>query len=165
MKLFVFLWLNAMLLVSAHPDFPIVFEENQGQINSKARFISHAQDFRLELQPAGWSIIARSHNRLQTMSARLLGAETGAVMEGVKPLNARTSYLIGNNPAAWITGIHNFEQVRYHGIYPGIDLVFHGTDRQLEYDFLLSPGADRTLFAFLLTVPRGFSWDATASSG
>ena len=27
-------------------------------------------------------------------------------------------------------------------IYPGIDLVFYGQERQLEYDFILAPGAD-----------------------
>jgi hypothetical protein len=35
--------------------------------------------------------------------------------------------------------------VAYKDIYPGIDLHFHGEQRQLEYDFILSPGADPTL--------------------
>ncbi|HET9791281.1 MAG TPA: SBBP repeat-containing protein, partial [Candidatus Angelobacter sp.] len=32
--------------------------------------------------------------------------------------------------------------VRYSGLYPGIDLVFYGNNRQLEYDMVVSPGAD-----------------------
>jgi hypothetical protein len=32
--------------------------------------------------------------------------------------------------------------VRYQSIYPGIDLVYYGTARALEYDFRVAPGAD-----------------------
>jgi len=32
--------------------------------------------------------------------------------------------------------------VRFEEIYQGIDLKYYGKDRHLEYDFLVSPGAD-----------------------
>jgi len=32
--------------------------------------------------------------------------------------------------------------VEYTAVYPGIDLVFYGNNHQLEYDFVLQPGAD-----------------------
>src|SRR5262249_38291998 len=30
----------------------------------------------------------------------------------------------------------------YRDVYPGIDLVYHGDQQQLEYDFVVAPGAD-----------------------
>jgi hypothetical protein len=32
--------------------------------------------------------------------------------------------------------------VRYAGVYPGVDLVYYGNQRQLEYDFHIVPGAN-----------------------
>lgn len=32
--------------------------------------------------------------------------------------------------------------MKYEAIYPGIDLVYYGNPRQLEYDFIVAPGAD-----------------------
>ena len=49
---------------------------------------------------------------------------------------------IGNDPAKWHTNIPTYARVRYAEVYPGIDLVYYGKERQLEYDFVLQPGAD-----------------------
>ncbi|PYN13738.1 MAG: hypothetical protein DME05_17700, partial [Candidatus Rokuibacteriota bacterium] len=35
-----------------------------------------------------------------------------------------------------------YARVRYEDLYPGIDLVYYGNQRQLEYDFVVRPGAD-----------------------
>jgi len=40
----------------------------------------------------------------------------------------------------WRTSIPTFGRVRLAGVYPGIDAVFYGTDRQLEYDLEVAPG-------------------------
>jgi hypothetical protein len=41
--------------------------------------------------------------------------------------------------------------VKYRGIYPGIDAVFYGNQRQLEYDFVVAPGADPEQISLGLT--------------
>ena len=38
--------------------------------------------------------------------------------------------------------------MKYEGIYSGIDLVYYGNQRQLEYDFIVAPGADPRRIAF-----------------
>ena len=35
-----------------------------------------------------------------------------------------------------------YGKVRLQGVYPGIDLVYYGHQGQLEYDFVVAPGAD-----------------------
>jgi hypothetical protein len=57
-------------------------------------------------------------------------------------LQSQTNYLLGNNSAHWRTHVPNFARVAYAGLYPGIDAVFYGSGQQLEYDFLVAPGAD-----------------------
>ena len=39
-------------------------------------------------------------------------------------------------------GRTTYGKVNYRQIYHGIDLVYYGTERQLEYDFVVAPGAD-----------------------
>ncbi|MEI9975724.1 MAG: SBBP repeat-containing protein [Ignavibacteriota bacterium] len=56
-------------------------------------------------------------------------------------MEARTGYLVGRREN-WHTGIANYSRVRYRSIYPGVDMIFYGRENQLEYDFVLNPGAD-----------------------
>ncbi len=52
------------------------------------------------------------------------------------------NYFIGSDPKKWRSGISAYGKVKYRGIYPGVDAVFYGNQRQLEYDFVVAPGAD-----------------------
>lgn len=85
-----------------------------------------------------------SENRSQTAVVRmkLIGANPNARISGLEQLPGKSNYLIGNDPAKWRTNVPNFARVKYQDVYPGIDLVYYGNQGQLEYDFLVSPGAD-----------------------
>ncbi|MBI4166258.1 MAG: hypothetical protein HY508_11055 [Acidobacteria bacterium] len=61
---------------------------------------------------------------------------------GLDPLPGRSNYFRGNDPKKWRTNIPNFAKVKYEEVYPGIDLVYYGNQGQLEYDFVVAPGAD-----------------------
>ncbi len=61
---------------------------------------------------------------------------------GRDQLSGRTNYFIGNDPKRWRTNVANYAAAEYHGIYPGVDVVFHGDNRRLEFDFDVAPGAD-----------------------
>ncbi len=58
------------------------------------------------------------------------------------PQPGKVNYFIGNDPAKWHSGVPLFGQVSYRNLYPGVDLAFHGSGKQLEFDYLVSPGAD-----------------------
>ncbi len=53
-----------------------------------------------------------------------------------------SNYFIGNDPSRWRSGVPSYDKVRAAGVYPGIDVVYHGHERKLEYDFVVAPGAD-----------------------
>src|SRR5262249_8194218 len=42
----------------------------------------------------------------------------------------------------WQVNVPHFGRVQYANVYPGIDLVYHGNQRQVEYDFVVAPGAN-----------------------
>jgi len=72
---------------------------------------------------------------------QLAGANPSPVVEGIEPLPGRSNYLIGNDPTKWRTGVPSFAKVQYRDVYPGVDLVYYGNRQQLEYDFVVQPGA------------------------
>ena len=72
----------------------------------------------------------------------LAGSSRTARLEGTGQLPGLSNYFIGKDPAKWRTGIPAFSRVKYSGVYPGVDLVYYGNQRQLEYDFVVSPAAD-----------------------
>ena len=73
---------------------------------------------------------------------RLVGANPTAEVSGLDELPGKSNYFIGNDPKKWRTDVPNYAKVKYESVYPGVDLVYYGNQRQLEYDFVVAPGAD-----------------------
>ena len=73
---------------------------------------------------------------------RLVGANASAPVTGVDELPGKSNYFIGNDRKKWRTDVSNYSKVKYQNVYPGVDLVYYGNQRQLEYDFVVAPGAD-----------------------
>ncbi|HEV2827982.1 MAG TPA: hypothetical protein VGW76_10305, partial [Pyrinomonadaceae bacterium] len=66
---------------------------------------------------------------------KVVGARPSAVTKGEDELAGKVNYFRGSDPAKWRTDVSTFARVRYTEVYPGIDLVYYGNQRQLEYDF------------------------------
>ena len=73
---------------------------------------------------------------------KLLGANPRSSIVGIDKLPAKVHYLVGNDPSRWRTNVPSYAQVQYKEVYSGIDVVYHGNQRQIEYDFVLAPGAN-----------------------
>ena len=79
----------------------------------------------------------------QVVRLRLVGAMPDAAVTGSEELPGKANYFIGNDPKKWRTNVPTYEKVRYHNVYPGVDLEYYGNQGgQLEYDFIVAPGAD-----------------------
>jgi len=72
---------------------------------------------------------------------KLVGANAAAQSAGLERSPTKVNYFLGNDPARWRIDVPTFGRVRYQNIYPGVDLVYYGNQRQLEYDFVVAPGA------------------------
>ena len=71
-----------------------------------------------------------------------LGANSATEFQGLRELPGKVNYLIGKDQAAWHTNVALFSEVQVTDVYPGVDLLFHGDQQRLEYDFVVAPGAD-----------------------
>lgn len=97
---------------------------------AKAQALNAAKD---QILPATKSAVLRM---------KLVSANAKAEVIGQNELLGKSNYFIGNEPKKWHTNVRQFASVRYKNVYPGVDLVYHGHQRELEYDFVLQPGAD-----------------------
>jgi hypothetical protein len=141
---------------------PLAFEPNRGQSDPAVRFVAHGEGYSLILTDSEAVLalrksVACAHGKigsqLKTQSCvanhdllrmKITGTRNtkAAKIYAEAALPGRVNYFIGNDPAKWLTDLPTWAKVRYAGIYPGVDMVYHGNQRQLEYDFVLAPGAD-----------------------
>jgi uncharacterized protein (TIGR03437 family) len=81
-------------------------------------------------------------DRRAVLRMKLEGARPHPRIDGTEPLAGKTNYFIGNDPAQWKRDIGQYGAVRYQNAYPGVDLLFHASAQTIEYDWIVSPGAD-----------------------
>ena len=69
------------------------------------------------------------------------GASTQVRGVGQDRLQTQVNYLTGRERSAWHEKIPTFGKVIYRDAYPGIDVVYYGNQQELEFDFMVAPGA------------------------
>jgi hypothetical protein len=121
---------------------PLVFEENRGQAGAQVAYLAHADGYTLRFKKSEAVIEQSGRDPSEALRLSWVGANRNAVARGTGKLAAVSNYFLGQNPKNWTTRIPNFERVQYGQLYPGIDLVYYGNQRQLEYDLSVAPGAD-----------------------
>jgi hypothetical protein len=131
--------------------FPLSFEVNAGQVSPEVEFLCRSAGMTLFLS-RGEAVLSLHGAAGARAAVRMepVGAARHPRGIGLEPQIAKTSYFLGNDPRRWRTGIANFGQVRYPGVFPGVDMAYRGNPRRLEYDLVIAPGADpeRIRFAF-----------------
>jgi uncharacterized protein (TIGR03437 family) len=76
-----------------------------------------------------------------TVEMTLAGSGCAAI-EGTDRAPGVSNYLRGRDPKSWRTQVPHFSRVSCRSAYPGIDVVYYGRGRRLEYDFAVAVGAD-----------------------
>ncbi len=163
-------------ILDSYGKLPLRFEANHGQTDAQVKFLSRTSGYSLFLtgdeavltlsgkNPQGFVSghrfsDAASGSRKGVPAAadpttgnvlrmKLRNANSAARVTGVDELAGTSNYFIGNDPAKWRTNVPTYAKVKYEEIYSGIDLVYYGNQRQLEYDFIVAPGADPHRIAF-----------------
>lgn len=151
-----------------HVDYgklPLTFEPNQGQTDPRIKFLARGDGYTvflsstettLELSaPSGRRSTASPASRpptrddcakrvSATVRLTLGGSNLRTPIESVDVQPGSSNYLIGSDPSKWHRNIPRFGRVKYSAVYPGIDLVYHGSQSDLESDYVLAPHADVT---------------------
>src|SRR5260370_2534504 len=120
--------------LSALGDLPLSFEPTTGQVDRGVRFIAHV--------PGGTFRFTPSEIVCGEVRMKIIEADPAPKLTGVDLLPGKSNYFIGNDPAKWKTDVPQYARVRYAEVYPGVGLIFHGNQRQPEYDLVVATGAD-----------------------
>jgi len=148
------------LTLDAYGKLPLHFEANQGQTNSEVKFLARGHGYTLFLSDSGATMKLRgtqSERGLAESPAVPVAAVVRMELLGAKPrlegeamLEGQVNYLIGNDQKKWHTNIATYERIVYREAWNGIDMVWHGNQTNLEYDFVVKPGADPSQIRFTL---------------
>ena len=147
-------------VIEAFGEQPLGFEENLGQTDARVRFLTRGAGSSLFLtaeeavmvlrQPASEGPGEREAEpgdgegavREAVLRMRIVGANPEAELSGLEPLPGKSNYLTDPDPQLWLRGVSRYARVRCAGVYPGVDLIYHGNQRLLEYDFVVAPNCD-----------------------
>jgi hypothetical protein len=152
---------------------PISFMANRGQIDPQVQFLARGSGYNLFLTSAeavltlnkysagpGEAIDGSARDLVTVLRMRLLDAKSGVLGEGVEELPGKTNYFVGSDPSKWQSDVPNYARVLYRSIYPGVDLEYYGNQSQLEYDFVIAPGANPRIIKLSFEGTRKIAIDA-----
>jgi uncharacterized protein (TIGR03437 family) len=122
----------------AYGRLPLSFSLNQGQLDPQVKFVSHGKRSALFLT-SDQAVLALDD---ATVRIGFVDSNKHVQVDALDQLPGTVNYFIGRDPAGWRTNVPTYARVRYREVWRGIDLVFYGNQGRLEYDFVVSPGAD-----------------------
>jgi hypothetical protein len=141
-------------ILQKYGTLPLSFEVNRGQADKEVRFLSRGTGYSLSLMgnhavislSKPGKIVASGETKEPLANDRigleLPGAIAAPHVTGEDELPGKVNYLVGTDRSKWSRNIPTYTKVRYAGVYPGVDLVYYGNQKQLEYDFVVAPGAE-----------------------
>ncbi|MGI8688364.1 MAG: SBBP repeat-containing protein [Thermomicrobiales bacterium] len=152
---------KARAALQAYGDLSLSFEVNQGQADQRVAFLTHAIGSTVLLTPDEMIVTASPMSATlpdaparvantpgMALHLRYLGANPSPQITGATPLPGIVNYYTGNDRSQWREGVPTYGEVRYRDLYPGVDLRYYGTQRALEYDLIVAPGADPRTITF-----------------
>ncbi len=158
---------NRVTVAEGYGTFPLSFEVNEGQVNNDVRFLSRGSGYTLFLTSSEAVLSLKGHSSQppqrcsgnigftepkgaadEVIRLKLLGANPNPKISGLDELPGKSNYFIGNDPANWHKDVATYRKVKYEEVYPQIDLLYYGNQQQLEYDWIVAPGADPNVIKF-----------------
>jgi membrane-bound inhibitor of C-type lysozyme len=146
-----------------YAKLPVSFEANTGQTDASVQFLARLWGYSVYLTGTEAVVVLKQGSAVRKSDRSGLAALNGLPAADVSPrvlhmqllggnpepqgigrdeLPGKVHYFLGNDSAKWRTNVSTFARVEYENIYPGINLVYYGNPGQLEYDFVVAPGAD-----------------------
>jgi Beta-propeller repeat len=172
---------------ASYASLPLAFEQNQGQTDAQVKYMARGNGYTLFLTATdavfslrtpsaeSKSSDVRRSTQLRTkglpaqrnpqkdstaaVRMQLVGANSQSRISASGQLPGKSNYFIGNDPSKWQTDVAHYARVSYQDVYPGVNLAFHGAQRQTEFDFVVAPGADPAPIGFHFTGAQGMKTD------
>ena len=155
---------RSQALYDLYQRLPLTFERNAGQTDRRVKFLARGPGYSLFLTGDEAVLALRSRQssvvsgQLQkttdhglrttdVLRMKLVGVNQAAKVTALEELPGKSNYFVGNDPQKWRTGVPTYAKVKCEAVYPGVDVIYYGNQGQLEYDFVVAPGADPKMIA------------------
>jgi len=146
-------------LARAFGKLPLTFEANAGQVDRRVKFVTRGPGYSLFLTPTEAVLSIRKPNPAApadpkaavaaaaadehtVVRMKMVGANPAPAVSGEQKQPGVSNYFRGIDRSQWRANVPHYGRVRYDEVYPGVDVVYYGNQRELEYDFVVAPGAD-----------------------
>lgn len=135
---------------AAYGQLALSFEPNRGQAPAQVDYVARGSGYSISLTPTQ-ALLALAQTQASGSSTssssdvlmmQLVGANASASGMALDKLPGVSNYVVGNNPSQWVLNIPTYAAVQFQNVYPGINVVYHGSQNLLEYDFVVSRGAN-----------------------
>jgi hypothetical protein len=147
-------------LTAAYGQLPLSFQINKGQTDPRVNFLTQGAGYTAFLTPTSAVMELQQGSGGNVVAMKIVGANPGSRAIGLDKQAGVSNDFVGNDPAKWQTNIANYADVAYGGVYRGINLIYHGDQQQLEYDFVVEPGASPGAIRLAFDGVTGKSLDA-----
>jgi hypothetical protein len=128
---------------AAFGNLPLWFEAGQHET-----FIAHGRDSEFVISTAGAGFtLKKTGGETASCTLQFSGASPAGRISGDQMLAGKISHFNGNQPGQWQPGVPTFAKVRVDNVYPGINVVYYGNQKTLEYDFNLAAGVNPSVIA------------------
>jgi hypothetical protein len=171
---------------ASYAALPLAFERNEGQTDAQVEYMARGNGYTLfltandavfslhshsassETPAARRGVTLRAKNQAQPKAHRdlaavvrmqLVGGNSSAKVSASNRLPGTSNYFIGNDPSKWRSDVAHYARVSYQDVYPGVNLAYHGAQRQTEFDFVVAPGANPAPIGFHFTGARHVKTD------
>jgi len=142
---------------------PLVFQENQGQVDSTVKYLVRNGATSIFFTPteivyqlleptvqadssdgvtSNQEPIESTTSKAVALRQTFVGGESPFAVSGVNQLKSKVNYFIGNDESKWVRGAPTFSAVQYDNVYDGIGVLFDGAQGRLNYRFDVQPGAN-----------------------
>jgi photosystem II stability/assembly factor-like uncharacterized protein len=146
---------------------PLSFEINKGQVDQSVKFVSHGNGYDLFLTATEAVLRVQKINQVDSVKEparaktnpetlregsilrlKMLGANSAPEVTGEDELPGKVNYFFGNDPEKWWRNIPTYRSALFKDVYPGVDVVYYGNQRELEYDLVVAAGGNPKLIRF-----------------
>ncbi|MGA8345550.1 MAG: SBBP repeat-containing protein [Candidatus Sulfotelmatobacter sp.] len=161
---------NGARILASMESLPLAFEANQGQTDPQVNYMARGNGYTVFLtanetvlalhssSQAASRQLTRNHgpagtkqpaaestdtdkDRTAAIRLHLVGANPHSPITAANELPGRSNYFIGNDRSQWHTDVPQYARISYRDAYPGVNMAYYGVQKQLEFDFIVAPGA------------------------
>ena len=120
---------------------PLSFIENRGQSSEDVEFMVKTAGQTVFFTHSEIVFALSNKNNSSVVRMSFEDSRPGKIT-GEELLPGMANFFIGNDSSKWVQDIPTYAAISYKDIYPGVDLVFKGTEEHLKHELILSPGTD-----------------------